>query len=101
MQEDQFVVFDLHRTASQHEIRKRYLALVRKWHPDAHSGEDARSRSDAEKEFKRIQEAYSRVSGRQRALSSFQNVRFSLNFSFNPIQKHHRLAEFIKFVCWF
>jgi hypothetical protein len=55
---DPYAVLGIPRTASQSEIRKAYIALARRYHPDLHRG----SRF-AEEKFKQINEAYQTLTG--------------------------------------
>lgn len=68
MREDPFEVLGLHRTASRDEIKDAYRILCKKWHPDMHA--DLTAKEQAEVQFKRVQQAYSLVSGRDRSTAA-------------------------------
>ena len=69
--EDPFSVLNLQRSASQDEIKRRYLSLAKEWHPDCHSTRDARFRIEAEAQFKRIQQAFMLASSKHRSPGKF------------------------------
>ena len=54
--------------ASAQESRKAYLALVKRWHPDAHS-HDPDSKAKAKEQFFQIQTAYEQIKTHQDAAS--------------------------------
>jgi hypothetical protein len=43
------------------EVRRAYLALVKKWHPDRHHSQSYETKALAEKKFREIDEAYRRI----------------------------------------
>ena len=53
--QDYYSVLGVPREASDDAIRKAYRKLALKWHPDRHAADE---REAAEKEFKRVSEAY-------------------------------------------
>lgn len=55
-----YAVLDLPRGASPDEVRKRYLALVRKWHPDRHT-DDPVSQKEGSIRMRAINGAYRRL----------------------------------------
>lgn len=54
-----YKILDLEEGASQEQITQRYRKLVRKWHPDKHSGS---GKEEAAQRFMQVQEAYERLS---------------------------------------
>jgi curved DNA-binding protein len=50
---DYYKILDIERTASSEDIKKAYLKLARKYHPDVNNKD-----KDKEKKFKEVTEAY-------------------------------------------
>jgi curved DNA-binding protein CbpA len=73
---DYYKVLGIPNTASNEQIRKRYLELVRQYHPDKHPGEEK-----VAKAFSEINEAYHHLGDLERRLkyhallSKNQNIR--------------------------
>src|SRR6185295_13809527 len=51
--EDLYIILEIGRTASEHDIKKAFRKLARRFHPDINPGDRS-----AEERFKRISEAY-------------------------------------------
>ena len=58
---DYFTLLEVERTATSDQIQKSYIALARLYHPDRISSDDV-LRPQADKIFKRLNEAYSAIS---------------------------------------
>ena len=58
-------MLDLPSSASKEDVRRRYKALVREWHPDKHI--DPARKEMAEQRFMEVQNAYKTLSGAQHA----------------------------------
>ncbi len=58
--ENYYQVLSVHKTATQEEIRKRYLFLVKAYHPDRFSSRE--EKAAAEEDMKRINSAYATLS---------------------------------------
>ncbi len=71
MDEDPYAVLGVSRDATQDEMKKRYLDLVKKWHPDTF--QDERGRREAEAQFKKIQRAFTHATGKYRSPGNFRN----------------------------
>jgi molecular chaperone DnaJ len=71
MEEDPFTVLGVPRGATQDEAKKRYLELVKQWHPDTF--QDERGRREAEAQFKKIQRAFTQVTEKYRSPGHFRN----------------------------
>jgi len=67
--EADFDILGLDPDAKFSEVRRAYLALVKKWHPDRHHSEPYESQALAEKKFREIDEAYKRISNDRRESS--------------------------------
>jgi len=61
-------VLGVHRTANKDEIKLAYRALAKKWHPDMHHG--IPEKEFAEAQFKRVQQAYNLLAGRDRSVQA-------------------------------
>jgi preprotein translocase subunit Sec63 len=72
MEEDPYAVLGVSRDATQDEMKKRYLYLVKKWHPDTF--QDERGRLEAEAQFKKIQRAFTYATGKYRSPGNFRNA---------------------------
>jgi curved DNA-binding protein CbpA len=83
MEKDPYVFLGLRHDASKDDMKKRYLELVKLWHPDTCHLKDQRSRREAEAQFKEIQRAYSWVSKKHMSPGRFRNeyVGAQLKFS--------------------
>jgi DnaJ-class molecular chaperone len=62
---DAYQVMGLHWNADQRDVHAAFRRLALHWHPDRHNG-ISRSRAEAEKEFKRIEFAYSLIKTRDK-----------------------------------
>ena len=85
--DDPFHVLNLHRSASQDEIKKRYLTLAKQWHPDTQYSKDELSRIEAERQFKRIQQAFTLASRKHQVPGHYPNPYVSINM---PVNEHYR-----------
>jgi molecular chaperone DnaJ len=83
MENDPYVFLGLRHDASKDEIKKRYLDLVKVWHPDTYHLKDQRGLREADAQFKEIQRAYSCISRKQKSPGHFRNeyVRAQLQLS--------------------
>ena len=62
--------------SDQSEVKRAYRALAKRWHPDRHHSKPFEVRALAEERFKRINEAYRRVSSnRKRQTASSEKIR--------------------------
>lgn len=59
-----YKILGVSESASREEIRKAYLRLALKWHPDRHAGSSAEEMLEAEARFKQINEAYAVLSAK-------------------------------------
>lgn len=59
---DYYELLGIKREASEDEIRKAYMKLAKKWHPDRHSSESEEEQKAATEKFKEISQAYSVLS---------------------------------------
>jgi molecular chaperone DnaJ len=73
MEKDAYVFLGLRQDASKDEVKKRYLDLVKKWHPDMYHLKDQRGRREAEAQFKEIQRAFSFISRKHKSPGHFRN----------------------------
>ncbi len=60
--EADFRILGLEPGSELSEVRRAYLALVKKWHPDRHQSQSYETQALAEKKFREIDEAYRRIS---------------------------------------
>ena len=72
MEAEPHAVLGVSRDATQDEMKKRYLELVKKWHPDTF--QDERGRREAEAQFKKIQRAFTHATGKYRSPGYFRNA---------------------------
>ena len=56
--EDPYAVLGVRRTASAGELRRAYLALARRHHPDAHADDGASARAAAERRMQEVNAAW-------------------------------------------
>jgi len=56
----------LPRGAAREEVKIAYRKLAREWHPDAHASGGKLGQLEAESKFKKIQQAYDKVTGKER-----------------------------------
>lgn len=76
---DYYEMLGVSKTATDEELKKAYRQLAKKYHPDAHDGDDKKA---AEEKFKQISEAYSVLSDKQKRAqydqfgSNFENAGF-------------------------
>lgn len=61
--QDPFALLGISRNAAKEEIKAAYLRLAKRWHPDGHPPE---TQQLAEREFKKVTEAYERCGQLQR-----------------------------------
>lgn len=59
---DYYAILEIPRTATAEEIKKSYLKLALKWHPDHNAGNE----KEATEKFKLISEAYAALSDTER-----------------------------------
>ncbi|EEH55772.1 uncharacterized protein MICPUCDRAFT_18794, partial [Micromonas pusilla CCMP1545] len=59
---DPHAVLGVARGASDEEIKAAYRAAAMRWHPDRNASMDAAAASVAEERFKRVSDAYERLS---------------------------------------
>ena len=74
---DYYEMLGVSKTATDEELKKAYRQLAKKYHPDSHEGQDKKG---AEDKFKKISEAYSVLSDKQKRA---QYDQFGSNFE-NP-----------------
>lgn len=75
--ENYFKILGLKETATQEEIRERYLFLVKAYHPDRY--QDPKERQMADEELKKINIAYNEIRKTQNKVSADTNGGFSGN----------------------
>ena len=78
--EDYYAILGIKKDATEAEIKKAYRKLALKWHPD----KNPNNREEAEEKFKKINEAYSVLSDKNKRRQYDRGGDFSFDFgSFN------------------
>ena len=77
---DFYKILGIKKDATDAEIKKAYRKLALKWHPD----KNPNNREEAEEKFKKINEAYSVLSDKNKRRQYDMGGDFSFNFDFNP-----------------
>ena len=76
---DYYKILDVKKDATEAEIKKAYRKLALKWHPD----KNPNNREEAEEKFKKINEAYSVLSDKNKRKQYDHGGNFDFDFSFN------------------
>jgi len=66
MNKDLYKILEVDKNASDAEIRKAYLKLSKKYHPDMQSGKTDAEKKEAEEKFKEINEAHEILSNKEK-----------------------------------
>ena len=78
-EKDFYKILGVNKNATEAEIKKAYRKLALKWHPD----KNPNNREEAEEKFKKINEAYSVLSDKNKRKQYDHGGDFNFDFSFN------------------
>ena len=78
-EKDFYKILGVNKDATEAEIKKAYRKLALKWHPD----KNPNNREEAEEKFKKINEAYSVLSDKNKRKQYDHGGNFDFDFSFN------------------
>jgi len=84
---DYYNILGVSRTSSQIEIRKKYLGLVRLFHPDKNNNIEAYNR------FQEITEAYSVLGDLEKRLEYHQHIHISDDIKFEARERLEKLKR--------
>ncbi|CAD48948.1 heat shock protein 40 [Plasmodium falciparum NF54] len=101
---DYYTLLGVDKGCSEDDLRRAYLKLAMKWHPDKHVNKG--SKVEAEEKFKNICEAYSVLSDNEKRVkydlfgmdalkqSGFNSSNFQGNISINPLEVFTKAYSF-------